>query len=115
MTRGSRRAVATSVAYAEPPADQLVPAIGNRIASDVGLHDFDITATARGAGAGAFVFLAGAGTLLVAHAVAPGGGGGRLTALVRGRLTGAILLAIAFCCSRVASWRRRVRDEERVG
>ena len=107
MTRGSRRAVATSVAYAEPPADQLVPAIGNRIASDVGLHDFDITATAKGAGAGAFVFLAGADTLLVAHAVAPGEEEARLTALVRVRLTGAILLAIAFGCYLVASWRRR--------
>ena len=107
MTRGSRRAVATSVAYAEPPADQLVPAFGNRIASDLGLHAFDITATARGANVGAFIFFAGSDTLLVAHAVAPGEEEARLTALVRVRLTGSILLAIAFAFYLVASWRRR--------
>ena len=107
MTRGSRRAVATSVAYAEPPADQLVPAIGNRIATDLGLHAFDITATAKGANVGAFVFFAGADTLLVAHAVAPGEEEARLNALVRVRITGTILLAIAFAFYLVASWRRR--------
>ncbi|MDQ2765865.1 MAG: hypothetical protein M3Y30_01800, partial [Gemmatimonadota bacterium] len=107
MTRGSRRAVAMSVAYAEPPADQLVSAIGNRIASDLGLHAFDITATAKGANVGAFVFFAGTDTLLVAHAVAPGAEEARLTALERVRLTGTILLAIAFVFYLVASWRRR--------
>jgi two-component system nitrogen regulation sensor histidine kinase NtrY len=107
MTRGSRRAVATSVAYAEPPGDQLVPAIGNRIASDLGLHAFDITATAKDANVGSFVFFAGSDTLLVAHAVAPGKEEARLTALVRVRLTGAILLAIAFVLYLIASWRRR--------
>ena len=107
MTRGSRRAVATSVAYAEPPADQLVPAIGNRIATDLGLHAFDITATAKDANVGAFVFFAGADTLLVAHAVAPGEEEARLTALVRVRLSGSILLAVAFAFYLVASWRRR--------
>ena len=107
MSRGSRRAVATSVAYAEPPADQLVPAIGNRIATDLGLHAFDITATAKDANVGAFVFFAGADTLLVAHAVAPGEEEARLNALVRVRITGTILLAIAFAFYLVASWRRR--------
>jgi len=107
MTRGSRRAVATSVAYAEPPGDQLVPAIGNRIATDLGLHAFEITATAKDANVGSFIFFAGSDTLLVAHAVAPGQEEARLTALVRVRLSGSILLAIALAFYLVASWRRR--------
>ncbi|HEV7705595.1 MAG TPA: hypothetical protein VGO46_14960, partial [Gemmatimonadaceae bacterium] len=107
MTRGSRRAVATAVAYAEPPGDQIVPAIGNRIATDLGLHAFEITATAKDANVGAFVFFAGADTLLVAHAVAPGEEEARLNALVHVRISGTILLAVAFVLYLVASWRRR--------
>ena len=105
--RGSRRAVATAVAYAEPPADQLVPAIGNRVAQEQGLHAFDVTATSAGAPPGSFIFWAGKDTLLVAHAVAPGQEEARLTTLVRVRVNGAILLAIAFAFFLVTAWRRQ--------
>ena len=106
-TRGSRRAVATAVAYAEPPADQLVLAIGNRIAKEQGLHAFDVTPGSAGASAGAFVYMEGTDTLLVAHAVAPGEEEARLTTLVRVRLSGAILLSIAFAFFLVAAWWRQ--------
>jgi two-component system, NtrC family, nitrogen regulation sensor histidine kinase NtrY len=108
-TRGGRRAVATAVAYAEPPGDQLVPAIGNRIASEQGLHAFGVMAPGSGASADGFAVLSpnGRDTLLVAHTVAPGAEEARLTSLVRVRLTGAIFLAFAFACFLVALWRRQ--------
>ena len=106
-SRGSRRAVATAVAYAEPPADQLVSAIGNRIAQKQGLHAFDVTPTSAGASSGAFVYTEGVDTLLVAHAVAPGEEEARLSTLVRVRLSGVLLLSLAFACFLVASWRRQ--------
>ena len=106
-SRGTRRAVATAVAYAEPPADQLVPAMGNRIAREQDLHAFEVTPSTTGASPGAFVFTDGIDTLLVAHAVAPGEAEARLSTLVRVRLSGVLLLALAFACFLVASWRRR--------
>src|SRR5450432_1589969 len=106
-SRGNRRAVATAVAYAEPPADQLVSALGNRIALDQGLHAFDVTSGSAGASAGAFVSAEGTDTLFVAHAVAPGEEEARLSTLVRVRLTGVILLVIAFAFFLVASWRNQ--------
>ena len=106
-SRGSRRAVATAVAYAEPPADQLVSSIGNRIAQKQGLHAFDVTPSSAGASSDAFVYTEGADTLLVAHAVAPGEEEARLSTLVRVRLSGVLLLSLAFACFLVASWRRQ--------
>ena len=55
---------------------------------------------------GSFVFVVGADTLLVAHAVAPGQEEARLNTLVRVRLSGALLLALAFALFLVAAWRR---------
>ncbi len=109
VSRGTREAVATAVAYAQPPGDQLVPAIGNRIVREQGLHAFDVTARGDGSSADAFVVLSpnGTDTLLVAHTVAPGEAEARLTTLVRVRLTGAIFLAIAFTFFLVALWRRQ--------
>ena len=108
MTRGTRRAIATAVAYAEPPGDQLVPAIGNRVAQEQGLHAFDVTARATDGSSDVFVVYAPnrTDTLLVAHAVAPGEEEARLSALVRVRASGALLLALAFACFLVAAWRR---------
>ena len=108
-TRGSRRAVATAVAYAEPPGDQLVPAIGNRIAREQGLHAFEVSAPGRGRSGDAFIVLSpgSTDTLLVAHTVAPGEEEARLTTLVRVRLTGTIFLAIAFAFFLIALWRRQ--------
>ena len=109
MSRGTRQAVATAVAYAEPPGDQLVPAIGNRIAHEQGLHAFDVTARGNGSSADAFVVLSPnhTDTLLVAHTVAPGEAEARFTTLVRVRLLGTIFLAIAFGFFLVALWRRQ--------
>ncbi len=109
MTRGPRRAVAMAIAYAEPPGDQLAPAIGNRVAQSEGLHAFDVSPRASAASTDAIVVYAPnlADTLLVAHAVAPGEQEARLSALVRVRLTGALLLALAFACYLIASWRRQ--------
>ncbi|MEO7039241.1 MAG: ATP-binding protein [Candidatus Elarobacter sp.] len=106
-SRGARRAVAMAVAYAEPPADQLVSAIGNRVAREQGLHAFDVTPGSAGARADAFVLRQGSDTLLVAHAVAPGEEEARLSTLVRVRLTGVLLLVLAFTCFLIASWRRQ--------
>ena len=107
--RGTRRAVATAVAYAEPPGDQLVPAIGNRIAREQGLHAFDVTPPGAGASGDAFVVMSPAGTdtLLVARTVAPGKEEARLTTLERVRLTGAVFLSIAFLAFLIALWRRQ--------
>ena len=109
MTRGSRQAVATAVAYAEPPGDQIVPAIGNRIAREQGLHAFDVTARGDGSSPDAFVVLSPnrTDTLLVAHTVAPGEAEARFTTLVRVRLVGTIFLAIAFTFFLIALWRRQ--------
>ncbi|MEP7086636.1 MAG: HAMP domain-containing protein, partial [Gemmatimonadota bacterium] len=118
MSRGSRRAIATAVAYAEPPGDQLVPAIGNRVAKEQGLHAFDVFASAAtvngnastaSASSDLFTVLAPnqRDTLLIARAVAPGKEEARLSTLVRVRLSGALLLALAFACFLVASWRRQ--------
>ena len=107
QSRGARRAVATAVAYAEPPGDQLAPGIGNRIATKQGLHAFEVMPGAEGAMVGSFAYVSGADTLLVAHAVAPGQEEARLNALVRVRLSGALLLALAFALFLVASWRRQ--------
>ena len=109
MSRGTRQAVATAVAYAEPPGDQLVPAIGNRIVREQGLHAFEVTARGDGSSADAFVVLSPnrTDTLLVAHTVAPGQAEARFTTLVRVRLIGTIFLAIAFVFFLVALWRRQ--------
>ena len=106
-SRGDRRAVATAVAYAEPPGDQLAPGIGNRIAAAQGLHAFEVLPSQAGAMVGSFVYLAGGDTLLVAHAVAPGQEEARLNTLVHVRLSGALLLVLAFALFLIASWRRR--------
>ena len=109
VSRGTRQSVATAVAYAEPPGDQLVPAIGNRIAREQGLHAFEVTARGDGSSPDAFVVLSPnrTDTLLVAHTVAPGEAEARLTTLVRVRLTGAIFLGIAFTFFLIALWRRQ--------
>ncbi|MDQ2929625.1 MAG: ATP-binding protein [Gemmatimonadota bacterium] len=106
-SRGERRAVAMAVAYAEPPADQLVSAIGNRVAREQGLHAFDVTPGSAGVREGSFVLTDGSDTLLVAHAVAPGEEEARLSALVRVRLTGVLLLVLALACVLVVSWRQQ--------
>ncbi|MEP7066266.1 MAG: hypothetical protein ABI889_09560, partial [Gemmatimonadota bacterium] len=108
-SRGSRSAVATAVAYAEPPGDQLVSAIGNRIAREQGLHAFEVSPHATGVRTDAFVVLSPnrIDTLLIAHAVAPGEEEARLSTLVRVRVTGAVILAIAFVFFLVALWRRQ--------
>ena len=107
QSHGTRRAVATAVAYAEPPGDQLAPGIGNRIAQQQGLHAFEVLPSAEGAMVGSFAYVSGGDTLLVAHAVAPGQEEARLNTLVRVRLSGALFLALAFALFLVAAWRRQ--------
>jgi signal transduction histidine kinase len=110
-TRDGRRAVATAVVHADPPASELTSAIDAGVARREGLHGFELLETRPGSpasgwgGASAAVIVAGRDTLLRAQPVAPETEEARLIETDRVRTSGLPLLALALLFMVAAAWR----------
>ena len=105
-----RRAVATRLVYAVPPADRLARSIGGDIARQTGVAGFAfVPASDTTAGAGARLVRSGARGKPLFHVRAelPTQGAVRLKLLERARLFAGALLAVALACFVVAGWRGR--------
>lgn len=108
---GNRRAVASQLLYAVPPADALSPSVAGDIASRAGVRGFRFgpptdSALARGGGGGRVISADGAALFAVA-AEPLTRGEVELRILERGRVIVGGLLALALACFVLACWRDR--------
>ncbi|MDQ3517243.1 MAG: ATP-binding protein [Gemmatimonadota bacterium] len=110
---GNKRAVATAVLHAEPPADVLTDALDEAIARREGLLRFRFVVpgarpatSASVSGAELYPFVQSGDTLLWFAPVAPSQAEARLRALERARIICGLLLAFALGLFVAAVWRR---------
>ncbi|MBC7788695.1 MAG: ATP-binding protein [Anaerolineae bacterium] len=110
---GNKRAVATAVLHADPPADLLADALDETIARQEGLMGYRFVipgsapvTSASPPGEKLYAFAPSGDTLLWFAPVAPGQAEARLRALERARVIGGLLLAIALALFVAAVWRR---------
>lgn len=116
-TRGDRRAVATAVVHAEPPADRIADPLDRSIAVRAGVSGFDFAPATEVAtdSAGQVRFAPAGEALFVATPRALRQGEARLRAVERGRTRGAPLLALAIVFFVAALWRRPAPLAQRLG
>ncbi|MFL5581758.1 MAG: ATP-binding protein [Gemmatimonadaceae bacterium] len=107
--QGTRRAVATALVHADPPADRLARGLDVRVAQRTGLRGFEFAPAPPG-GVGVppgWLAFAPAGTpLFGVRPMAPVQGEVRLRTVDRARVRGALLLALALVLFLAAAWRR---------
>jgi two-component system, NtrC family, nitrogen regulation sensor histidine kinase NtrY len=104
--RGGRRAVATAVVHAEPPADNLAESLAERVASASRIRRFELLPTdSVSALDGAATYSSGSRVLLRAVPVAPSQGEARLGVLSTARAALALLLSAALVLLLGAVWR----------
>ncbi|MGQ0713586.1 MAG: ATP-binding protein [Gemmatimonadaceae bacterium] len=105
--RGDRRAVASALVHAEPPADRLASAVDERLAERSGLHAFQFALpTVRELPESIPYVGQGGDTLFRIRPLVPAQGEAALLALDRARERGASILAVAAIFFLAASWAR---------
>jgi two-component system nitrogen regulation sensor histidine kinase NtrY len=105
--RGERRAVASTLVHAEPPADRLAHAVDERLAARARLHGFQfVLPTVRELPESMPYVGRGGDTLFRGRPLVPAQGEAALLALDRARERGAALLAVAMLFFLAASWAR---------
>ena len=104
---GQRRAVASALVHAEPPADRLAFAADERLAESTGLRGFQfVLPTVRELAESVPYVGRGGDTLFRVRPLVPSQGEAALLALDRTRERGAIILGIAAVLFIAASWAR---------
>ncbi len=103
--RGDRRALATAVVHAEPPADRLTSPVDGEVALREGLSGFRLLVPLEDGGPQVATFADGRDTLLRAEAVAPDSEEARLIESDRARTSGLPVVAIALVFMVAAAWR----------
>ena len=103
--RGRRRAVATALVLANPPADSLTRTIAGRVADRASLRGFDLDLPRQDPRPGTVTFAHGGTPLIDLRAVPLAQQEMRLRVVQRSRLTGTFLLAIALVGFITTVWR----------
>lgn len=112
--RGTRRAVATAVLHAEPPANALAASVDAAVTQREGLHGFTVLPPGvRGSTAAARFFVCGV-SLLDEEPVAPESEEARLIETDRARTSGLPLLAVALVFFVAACWRQSTSPAWRI-
>jgi two-component system nitrogen regulation sensor histidine kinase NtrY len=113
--RGQRRAIATAVIHAEPPADNLAKTLAGRVAASSRVRGFDVVVAESGTPAEGVALYAPAGRpLLEATPLPPSPEEARLQALLTARETLSAVLAIALALLLAAVWRTTTRIAPRL-
>ena len=103
---GGRRAVATSLLYASPPADRLTRGLAQRLPGSEVTEGFDFTAPTDSAGPDALRYSDGGRPLFVARAIVPSADEVRFRMRERARVPVGVVLLIAMVALLVAASRR---------
>jgi signal transduction histidine kinase len=105
--RGNKRAVATALVHAAPPADRLARALSSRVVGGAGISEFAFAPVADTAQFPNAVSVASADgrPLFLARALTPDRGQARLELLERVRVRVGVLLLLALLAFLLSAWR----------